>query len=165
MGTEAMQSTCMVLFPEEAFEVAECFMSFPYKQFIEFLIIPHIATLLISEDRTCSPDLAYAEMMLSADYGDAFHCDVDDAVLSDIHHGNLKFLRKQEKLVKACLLFDRFGVSDTTLFVFYQDKLRIARTAAEVQAQVESKAPAAAVCPVLVVLDSNPRLTGFFTRT
>jgi hypothetical protein len=55
----------------------KAFTPFDWKQYTEWFLVPHIATALIAEDRDCSHETAYQEMIASGDVGESLQQEDD----------------------------------------------------------------------------------------
>lgn len=60
------------------------------RDFFEYILLPEVATLLITEDLEVSKAEAYGIWARSKDYGNAFHGNVDDGTIDDINIKNIQ---------------------------------------------------------------------------
>lgn len=60
------------------------------REFIDYILLPEMATLLISEDLHVSKTEAYGIWSRSKDYGNAFNGNIDDGTIDDINNKNIK---------------------------------------------------------------------------
>ena len=60
------------------------------RDFIDYILLPEVATLLIAEDHQVSKAEAYGTWARSKDYGHAFHGNVDDGTIDNINIKNIQ---------------------------------------------------------------------------
>jgi hypothetical protein len=57
--------------------------------FVDFILVPHTATLLIAEDMEDDPEGARKTWHFSKSYGLAINGNIEDDILDDLHHENI----------------------------------------------------------------------------
>jgi RTC4-like domain len=72
-----------------------------FRDFVDYILLPEAATLLIAQDLDVSKAEAYGIWARSKDYGNAFHGNVDDGTIDDINIKNIK----DQVVFYHCLLF------------------------------------------------------------
>lgn len=76
------------------------------RDFLDFILLPEVATLLIAQDLQVSKAEAYGIWARSKDFGNAFHGNVDDGTIDDINNTNIKgqvFFYHCPLLFRLCL--------------------------------------------------------------
>lgn len=60
------------------------------RDFLDYVLLPEIATLLIAEDLHVSKAEAYGIWVRSKAFGNAFNGNIDDGTIDDINNKNIK---------------------------------------------------------------------------
>jgi len=105
MGEYIIRSTLMLIFDNDDDECDSLLLStlrfiapgedaqtmppMAFIDFVDFILVPHTATLLIAEDMEDEPEGARETWRFSKAYGLAINANIEDDVLDDLHRENL----------------------------------------------------------------------------
>lgn len=90
------------------------FKPITFKDFVNFILGPHIATLLIEQDMDDGYENAFETRSRSKAYGDSFFGDVEENLLADIHDRNLSAAKNA---VPRTAIDTRKSLNQAPLFV------------------------------------------------